>query len=47
MMTSWRVPEYDDTHVPLPGMDSLVRLDSSANSNTDDATIGHVYETIN
>ena len=44
---SSRVPEYDDTYVPLPGIDILVRLDSSTNSKTDDATKGHVYETIN
>ena len=46
MRKSSRVPEYDDTYIPLPGIDNSVRLDSSASSKTDDATIGHVYETI-
>jgi hypothetical protein len=46
MRKSSRVPEYDDTYIPLPGIDTSVRLDSSASSKTDDATIGHVYETI-
>ena len=47
MRKSSRVPEYDDTYVPLPVMDTSGCLDSSGSSKTDDATIGHVYETIN
>ena len=39
--------EYDATYVLLRGMDIWFRLDSSTNSNTDDAKIGHVYRTIN
>jgi hypothetical protein len=42
-----RVPEYDDTYVPITGIDTSVRLNSSTNSSTYDATTGHVYETIN
>jgi hypothetical protein len=47
MRKSSRVPEYDDTYVSLTVIDTSVRLDSSTNSERDDATIGHVYETIN
>jgi hypothetical protein len=43
---SSRVPSYDDTYIPLSVIDTSVRLDSSASSKTDGATIGHVYETI-
>jgi hypothetical protein len=42
-----RVPEYDDTYVPLQGIQTTVRLDSSAGSTTYDEITGHVYETIN
>jgi len=44
---SSRVPEYDETYVPLTVMDTSGYLVSSGSSKTDDATIGHVYETIN
>jgi hypothetical protein len=47
MRKSSRVPEYDDTYVPLQVIDTTVRLGSSNGSKSYDETTGHVYETIN
>ena len=40
------MPELDDTYVPFTGIDTTFLLDSSTNSKTHHATIGHFYETI-
>jgi hypothetical protein len=42
-----RVPQYDDIYVPLVGVETTVRLDSSTDPKTYNETTEHVYETVN